>query len=97
MELCHYHGKVRGLPGSWAALSTCNGEVRGVLFDGEEMHHVEKGEDEDDSVHYLYRHNDHRLLSDAVNIGNNRAKRSVSNEKDRGQFLLGSPSDDDEV
>ncbi|XP_049859100.1 pneumococcal serine-rich repeat protein [Schistocerca gregaria] len=41
-ELCQYQGKLRGYSNSWAAISTCNG-LRGVIFDGEQMHYLERG------------------------------------------------------
>ncbi len=83
VELCHYTGKVRDRPGSWAALSTCEGDVRGVVFDGRELHHVHP-EEGGEELHWVYRHNDHHMVADAAS---NRMKRSVSNEKDR--FLSG--------
>ncbi|XP_069695269.1 uncharacterized protein Meltrin [Periplaneta americana] len=72
VELCQYQGKLRGLHNSWAAISTCHG-LSGVIFDGEELHYLERGstdeggggdDDEDrgengiSSPHYLYRHSD---------------------------------------
>ena len=41
-ELCHYQGKIRGNADSWVAVSTCDGGLHGVVFDGREMYHVEK-------------------------------------------------------
>uniref|UniRef100_A0A673Z7W7 ADAM metallopeptidase domain 11 n=1 Tax=Salmo trutta TaxID=8032 RepID=A0A673Z7W7_SALTR len=32
-EHCYYHGRLRGVPGSWVALSTCHG-LRGMFSDG---------------------------------------------------------------
>ncbi|CAH1169140.1 unnamed protein product [Phyllotreta striolata] len=55
-NLCDYKGKVRGKPNSWVALSTCHG-LSGVIFDGSEMHYIEKGPGSDD-VHYFYKHSD---------------------------------------
>lgn len=40
VELCQYQGSLRGIPKSWAAVSTCNG-LRGVVFDGHELHYLE--------------------------------------------------------
>ncbi|KAL1488462.1 hypothetical protein ABEB36_014933 [Hypothenemus hampei] len=58
---CHYNGKIRGKPDSWAAISTCDG-VSGVFFDGTEMHYVEKDpkflETHAEDKHYLYKHSD---------------------------------------
>ncbi|KAI4491099.1 hypothetical protein M0802_010409 [Mischocyttarus mexicanus] len=57
VELCHYQGSVRDVPGSWVALSTCNG-LHGVIFDGENLHHVQPEKDTLDSKHYLYKQDD---------------------------------------
>ncbi|KAI4460525.1 adam a disintegrin and metalloprotease domain [Holotrichia oblita] len=57
VELCHYHGKIRDEPDSWAALSTCDDSLKGVIFDGEEMHYIEKNS-VDDEHHYVYKHSD---------------------------------------
>ncbi|XP_035723048.1 uncharacterized protein LOC118442022 [Vespa mandarinia] len=57
VELCHYQGSVRDVPGSWVALSTCKG-LHGVIFDGENLHHVHPEKDTLDSNHYLYKQND---------------------------------------
>nr|XP_003701399.1 PREDICTED: disintegrin and metalloproteinase domain-containing protein 12 [Megachile rotundata] len=56
-ELCHYQGSVRDVPGSWVALSTCKG-LRGVVFDGENLHHIHPEKESLDSDHYVYRHKD---------------------------------------
>ncbi|KAG0722834.1 Disintegrin and metalloproteinase domain-containing protein 22 [Chionoecetes opilio] len=56
--LCHYQGEVRGRKGSWAALSTCHG-VSGVVFDGEELHYVERVPESPAAVtspHYVFKH-----------------------------------------
>ncbi|XP_071776451.1 disintegrin and metalloproteinase domain-containing protein 11 isoform X1 [Centroberyx gerrardi] len=39
-EHCYYHGCVRGVPGSWAALSTCHG-LRGMFSDGNFSYGIE--------------------------------------------------------
>ena len=55
IELCHYTGTLRGRPGSWAALSTCQpGTIEGVVFDGSALHHVQRSEQ--DNFHYMYNH-----------------------------------------
>ena len=64
VELCHYTGTLRGRAGSWAALSTCDG-LNGVVFDGRQMHHVEKAPGARpaaglDSPHHVYRDQDAR-------------------------------------
>ncbi|KAJ8917846.1 hypothetical protein NQ315_010759, partial [Exocentrus adspersus] len=62
VDLCQYNGKVRGRPDSWVALSTCDG-LSGVIFDGQEMHYVEKDNkiaegDGVEAAHFLYKHSD---------------------------------------
>ncbi|XP_071867032.1 disintegrin and metalloproteinase domain-containing protein meltrin isoform X2 [Bombus fervidus] len=57
VELCHYQGSVRDVPGSWVAVSTCRG-LRGVVFDGENLHHIHPEEESLDSQHYVYKHSD---------------------------------------
>ncbi|XP_066587165.1 disintegrin and metalloproteinase domain-containing protein 19 isoform X2 [Prorops nasuta] len=57
VELCHYQGSVRDLPGSWVAVSTCRG-LRGVIYDGQNLHHVQPVENTLESDHYVYKHND---------------------------------------
>ncbi|CAH1104939.1 unnamed protein product [Psylliodes chrysocephalus] len=58
-NICDYNGKVRGKPNSWVAVSTCDG-LSGVIFDGNEIHYIEKGSVHGDveSDHYLYKHSD---------------------------------------
>ncbi|XP_074027845.1 disintegrin and metalloproteinase domain-containing protein meltrin isoform X1 [Leptinotarsa decemlineata] len=60
-NLCEYNGKIRGVQNSWAAISTCDG-LSGVIFDGREIHYIEKGSDLEESdiesEHFLYRHSD---------------------------------------
>ncbi|PNF29078.1 hypothetical protein B7P43_G12631, partial [Cryptotermes secundus] len=46
VELCHYQGKLRGIHKSWAAISTCHG-LSGVIFDGEELHYLERGSNDE--------------------------------------------------
>ena len=38
----HGQGRIRGVKGSWAALSTCEGGINGVVFDGLDAHHIEQ-------------------------------------------------------
>ena len=57
VELCHYQGSVRDVPGSWVAVSTCRG-LRGVVFDGENLHHIHPEQESLDSQHYVYKHSD---------------------------------------
>ncbi|KAM4526724.1 disintegrin and metalloproteinase domain-containing protein 11 [Fundulus diaphanus] len=39
-EHCYYHGRVRGLPGSWVAISTCHG-LQGMFSDGNFSYGIE--------------------------------------------------------
>ncbi|XP_063629939.1 disintegrin and metalloproteinase domain-containing protein 33-like [Cydia splendana] len=40
LDLCQYSGRVSGKPGSWAAVSTCDG-VKGVFYDGRQLRYIE--------------------------------------------------------
>ncbi|KAI4807222.1 hypothetical protein KUCAC02_027044, partial [Chaenocephalus aceratus] len=52
-EHCYYHGRVRGLPGSWAALSTCHG-LRGMFSNGNFSYGIEPvGSGEEHSVYRM--------------------------------------------
>ncbi|KAL6590100.1 hypothetical protein ACP70R_050174 [Stipagrostis hirtigluma subsp. patula] len=62
VELCHYNGEIRDVPGSWVALSTCNG-IRGILYDGSELLYVERASRFNSSnplndLHVVYKHSD---------------------------------------
>ncbi|XP_071375618.1 disintegrin and metalloproteinase domain-containing protein 11 [Centroberyx affinis] len=64
-EHCYYHGCVRGVPGSWAALSTCHG-LRGMFSDGNFSYGIEPvlyGSGEND--HVVYRMPDVELFPPA--------------------------------
>lgn len=56
-DLCHYKGYIKAKKGhTWAAMSTCNSSVHGVIYDGHELwhlHHDHKG-----SQYFLYSHED---------------------------------------
>lgn len=61
VDLCHYQGKLRGVADSWAAISTCEGGIKGVVYDGKELNHIEKAHDDLEGFsdrHYLYKHSD---------------------------------------
>ncbi|KAM6951113.1 disintegrin and metalloproteinase domain-containing protein 11 [Aplochiton taeniatus] len=63
-EHCYYHGRVRGVPGSWAALSTCHG-LRGMFSDGNFSYGIEpllSGDEEERNEHVVYRMPDLELL-----------------------------------
>ncbi|KAG7459714.1 hypothetical protein MATL_G00213570 [Megalops atlanticus] len=56
-EHCYYHGRVRGVPGSWAALSTCHG-LRGMFSDGKVSYGIEPVQDgnrQTEHDHVVYR------------------------------------------
>ncbi|XP_076000464.1 disintegrin and metalloproteinase domain-containing protein 11-like [Genypterus blacodes] len=62
-EHCYYQGRLRGLPGSWAALSTCRG-LCGMFSDGFFSYGIEpvlNGSNQDDSGHLIHRMPDIRL------------------------------------
>uniref|UniRef100_T1JKJ7 Peptidase M12B domain-containing protein n=1 Tax=Strigamia maritima TaxID=126957 RepID=T1JKJ7_STRMM len=54
---CYYHGKIENSHASWAAVSTCNG-LSGIIFDGVEMHFIERIANSTDNLHYVYRESD---------------------------------------
>ncbi|XP_017119057.1 disintegrin and metalloproteinase domain-containing protein 12 [Drosophila elegans] len=61
VDLCHYQGHIRGQPDSVVALSTCDGALDGIVFDGRQTYFIHphvhgKGRLQDD--HYLLRQAD---------------------------------------
>ncbi|EDW67790.2 disintegrin and metalloproteinase domain-containing protein 9 [Drosophila virilis] len=61
VDLCHYQGHIHGKPDSTVALSTCDGGLNGVVFDGQHTYFIHPHSDgsgrlQDD--HYLLRHAD---------------------------------------
>ncbi|XP_024866678.1 disintegrin and metalloproteinase domain-containing protein 11 isoform X1 [Kryptolebias marmoratus] len=52
-EHCYYHGRVRGLPDSWVALSTCHG-LQGMFSDGNFSYGIEPV-DSGEKDHLVYR------------------------------------------
>ena len=74
IELCQYLGKIRGMwNDSWAAVSTCGGSLQGVVFDGTEMHFLEKVGD----VHFLYRESDRLPNNYTCGYSSHRTKRDI--------------------
>ena len=53
---CYYHGDIRGLMESRASLSTCGHGIKGFIFDGRDLYHLEHHGSEGD--HFLYRSED---------------------------------------
>ncbi|EDV48915.2 disintegrin and metalloproteinase domain-containing protein 12 [Drosophila erecta] len=61
VDLCHYQGHIRGQPDSVVALSTCDGALDGIVFDGRQTYFIHPHADgtgrlQDD--HYLLRQTD---------------------------------------
>lgn len=54
----HYRGMVRGMPGSWAAISVYENEVMGLINDGSGQLVLGRFEDKRDQLHVLYRDED---------------------------------------
>ncbi|XP_076857007.1 disintegrin and metalloproteinase domain-containing protein 11 isoform X2 [Brachyhypopomus gauderio] len=64
-ELCYYHGVVRGLKDSWAALSTCHG-LRGMFSDGNFSYGIEpvqRPHKQEQTIHVVYRMPDVHLTT----------------------------------
>ena len=64
IQLCHYNGKLRGISNSWVALSTCGAGIDGVIYDGKELHFIEKSKK---GVHYHYKSSDYTPYDDPLN------------------------------
>ena len=55
-EHCYYHGNIRGVLESSVSLSTCGGGVKGFIFDGRDLYHLESYGEEGE--HFMYRSGD---------------------------------------
>ena len=55
-EHCYYHGNIRGVLESSVSLSTCDNGLRGFVFDGSNLHHLDHVDEEGE--HFLYRTED---------------------------------------
>ncbi|XP_015217483.1 disintegrin and metalloproteinase domain-containing protein 11 isoform X2 [Lepisosteus oculatus] len=56
-EHCYYHGRIRGVPGSYAAVSTCHG-LHGLFFDGNFSYGIEPAagdSSQGSDAHVVYR------------------------------------------
>ena len=51
-DLCHYQGSLRGNRQGYAAISTCKGQIQGVIHDGQDLWHLHPSA----QVYHLYRH-----------------------------------------
>ncbi|XP_075148734.1 disintegrin and metalloproteinase domain-containing protein meltrin [Haematobia irritans] len=59
IDLCHYQGSIRDKPQSYVAVSTCNGGINGVIFDGIDTYFIHSGTDGQlEDEHLLFRHSD---------------------------------------
>ena len=62
MNLCHYRGHLHGERSTtWTAISTCNGTIQGVIYDGEQLWHLHPvslspSESQNQGSHRLYQH-----------------------------------------
>ncbi|XP_055524444.1 zinc metalloproteinase-disintegrin-like BmMP [Wyeomyia smithii] len=55
IDLCHYHGTIRGQPDSYVALSACNG-IRGIIYDQSETYLLEFDDvSPKQQDHYVYK------------------------------------------
>lgn len=59
----HYRGMVRGLPGSWAAISVYRGELMGLINDGTGQVVVGRFEQGPPGLHIIYRDRDLRKVN----------------------------------
>ncbi|XP_027622270.1 disintegrin and metalloproteinase domain-containing protein 33 [Tupaia chinensis] len=58
MDHCHYHGSVRGFPGSWVGLSTCSGLSGLIMLSSNASYYLRPwppGHSEDFSTHRIFR------------------------------------------
>ncbi|XP_034488305.1 zinc metalloproteinase-disintegrin-like MTP8 [Drosophila innubila] len=83
IDLCHYQGHIRGKQDSSVALSTCDGSLNGVVFDGLHTYfihpHIDgNGRLQDD--HYLLRHAD--MLQQNATCGYDSSKDSHNPQED---------------
>ncbi|XP_067088935.1 disintegrin and metalloproteinase domain-containing protein 11-like isoform X1 [Osmerus mordax] len=85
-EHCYYQGRLRGLPESWAALSTCHG-LRGMFSDGMFSYGIEpvlNGSSQDDGAHLIHRMPDVRLSPDCPDCTEGSEGVSVGGEDGAG-------------
>ena len=61
VDLCHFHGRIRNKPNTFAALSTCGSNIRGIVNDDDETYYIEN--DEVGRQHYVYRHTESKRYS----------------------------------
>ncbi|ALC45519.1 Neu3, partial [Drosophila busckii] len=89
VDLCHYQGHISGQPDSVVALSTCDGSLNGVVFDGEHTYFIHPQASgngrrlQDD--HYLFRHAD--MLEQNATCGYDSHSHSHSHDELHWQHL----------
>ncbi|XP_056436202.1 disintegrin and metalloproteinase domain-containing protein 11-like isoform X2 [Gadus chalcogrammus] len=86
-EHCYYQGGLRGLPGSWAALSTCHG-LCGMFSDGFFSYGIEpvrNGSHQDDGAHTIHRLPDFRLTPHCPGCAKDSKWRGDGVEEDEGE------------
>ncbi|XP_061087799.1 disintegrin and metalloproteinase domain-containing protein 11 isoform X1 [Conger conger] len=84
-EHCYYHGKVRDVPGSWVALSTCHG-LRGLFSDGNFSYGIEpvQGDsDQEEEAHVVGRMPKLELASLCPDCKQNRSGGNADIDGDR--------------
>ncbi|XP_046591917.1 uncharacterized protein LOC107216740 isoform X1 [Neodiprion lecontei] len=78
IEVCQYQGSVRGIPDSWAALSTCKG-LNGVLFDGKSLHYIQPQDETIEAPHFIYKH-DNFVANNTCGYEGTQHRHSVHND-----------------
>lgn len=86
-DLCHYQGRLKGQgKNSWAAISTCNTTIHGVIYDGEELWHLHQITPQ---IHHLYQHShqhEQNLTCGYDQDKSRRVKRDVSEGKNANEI-----------
>ena len=77
---CYYHGNVRGLLESSVSLSTCGHGIKGFIFDGTDLYHLEHYGS--DGEHFLFR------SEDMLGVGGTCGVEGGSHGVEFGQNLL---------
>uniref|UniRef100_A0A1A9WS33 Peptidase M12B domain-containing protein n=1 Tax=Glossina brevipalpis TaxID=37001 RepID=A0A1A9WS33_9MUSC len=68
IALCHYQGSIRDKPQTYVAVSTCNGGINGIVFDGIDTYFIHSGSDGQlHDEHLLFRQSD--LLNKNTSCG----------------------------
>ncbi|XP_052841835.1 disintegrin and metalloproteinase domain-containing protein 12 [Drosophila gunungcola] len=94
VDLCHYQGHIRGQPDSVVALSTCEGALDGIVFDGRQTYFIHphvhgKGRLQDD--HYLLRQADMHPTNATCGYDSHRDDHSHDHENGLGAEIPSLP------